>query len=174
MCRLDRRGRTVAIANIEAAFPGKYSLQEKHKIARASYGTFARTMFELFWAPNLTEDFLSKHVTSEGFEVDTCRKDPNKAAIYACLHFCNFEWLGLAGAYTIAPGPVIAQKFRNPLLGPIFDRLRAAFSQASRKPMPPSPSARARRLFLSNAALAPMADTGSSTTPRSNVRPTPM
>ena len=126
VCWLDPRGRTVAIANIEAAFPGKYSLSEKPKIARGSYVTFARTMFELFWAPNLTEDFLKKHVIFEGFDVDTCRQDPKKAAIYACLHFSNFEWLGLAGAYTIAPGPVIAQKFQNPLLGPIFDRLRAS------------------------------------------------
>jgi len=123
---LDPRGRRVALANIEAAFPGKYSPQEKRRIARASYGTFARTMFELFWAPNITEAFLNRQVVFEGFDVDTCRRDPAKAAIYACFHFGNFEWLGLAGAHTIAPGPVIGQRFKNPLLGPVFDRLRAS------------------------------------------------
>ena len=83
-------------------------------------------MLELLWAPNLSRDFFEKNVVFEGFDADTCRRDPDKAAIYACLHFGNFEWLGLAGAYTISPGPVIAQKFKNPLLGPVFDRLRAS------------------------------------------------
>lgn len=124
ICRLDPRGRNVAIANIESAFPGKYTLAEKRRIASASYGTFARTMLELFWAPNMSEDFVNRYVVFEGWETDYCRKDPDKPAIYACFHFSNFEWLALAGAYTIKPGPVIAQRFRNPLLGPVFDALR--------------------------------------------------
>ena len=124
--RLDPRGRRVAIANIESAFPGKFSRRRKSAIARRSYVTFARTMFELFWAPNMDGEFVKKHVVFEGWEDDYCRKDPARPAIYACLHFGNFEWLALAGAYTITPGPVIAQKFKNPLLGPVFDRLRSS------------------------------------------------
>lgn len=120
----DPRGRRVAIANIEAAFPGRFSMAEKHRIARGSYRTFARTMFELFWAPNMDEEFVRKHVVFEGWETDYCRKDPAKPAIYACFHFSNFEWLALAGSYSISPGPVIAQRFKNPLLGPVFDNLR--------------------------------------------------
>ena len=123
---LDPRGRTVALANIEAAFPGKYSTREKRRIARKSYGTFARTMFELFWAPNMTEARLDRLVTFEGLETALCRRDPDRAAVYACLHFSNFEWLALANSFLITPGPVIAQQFRNPLLGPVFDRLRAS------------------------------------------------
>lgn len=123
---LDSRGRTVALANIEAAFPEKYSAHQKARIARSSYCTFARTMLELLWAPNINEDFIKKQIIFEGLETDTCRKNPTKGGIYACLHFSNFEWLGLAGAYSIAPGPVIAQRFKNPLLGPIFDNLRAS------------------------------------------------
>lgn len=123
---LDPRGRRVAFANIESAFPGRFSRKNKSSIARGSYVTFARTMFELFWAPNLDEDFFNEHVIFEGWEHDYCRKDPGKPAIYACFHFGNFEWLALAGAYSITPGPVIAQRFRNPLLGPVFDRLRSS------------------------------------------------
>ena len=123
---LDPRGRKVARANIEGAFPGKYSRAEKSRIARMSYATFARTMLELFWAPNMDEGFVNDHVIFEGWENDYCRKDPAKPAIYACFHYSNFEWLALAGAYSISPGPVIAQRFKNPLLGPVFDRLRAS------------------------------------------------
>ena len=123
---LDPRGRTVALENLEAAFPGKYSASAKSRIARQSYVTFARTMFELFWAPNMDEKFFDRHVIFEGWDRDYVRKDPAKPAIYACFHFGNFEWLALAGAYSISPGPVIAQSFKNPLLGPVFDRLRTS------------------------------------------------
>jgi len=123
---LDPGGRKVALENIEAAFPGKFSRLEKARIVRRSYGTFARTMLELFWAPNMDEKFFERHVIFEGWDKDYVRKDPRRAAIYACFHFGNFEWLALAGAHTISPGPVIAQRFKNPLLGPVFDRLRTS------------------------------------------------
>jgi KDO2-lipid IV(A) lauroyltransferase len=123
---LDLRGHTVALENIEAAFPGKFSKSRKSQIARGSYITFARTMFELFWAPNMDEKFFDRHVVFEGWDRDYVRKDPQRPAIYACFHFGNFEWLALAGAYSISPGPVIAQRFKNPLLGPVFDHLRTS------------------------------------------------
>jgi lauroyl/myristoyl acyltransferase len=121
--QLDIWGRRVALANIEAAFPGKFSAARKAAIARGSYITFARTMFELFWAPNMDESFLLSHVIVEGLE--HCQNDPKKPAIYACFHFGNFEWLAMAVSYAITPLPVIAQQFHNPLLGPVFDRLRS-------------------------------------------------
>ena len=123
---LDHRSRRVAMENIEAAFPGKYSHARKSQIARRSFATFARTMFELCWAPNIDEGFFDRHVIFEGWDKDYVRTNPDKPGIYACLHYGNFEWLSLAGALTISPSPIIAQRFKNPLLGPIFDRLRAS------------------------------------------------
>jgi lauroyl/myristoyl acyltransferase len=122
----DPRGRRTALQNIESAFPGKFSPTRKRWMARGSYRTFARTMLELFWAPNMTEEFVREHVVFEGWERDTCRANPEKSAIYCCMHFSNFEWLSLVGAYSITRGPVIAQNFRNKFLGPIFNQLRAS------------------------------------------------
>lgn len=122
----DPRGREVGIANVEAAFPGRFDAAAKRRIVRGSYATFARTMFELFWARHLDRKFVEERIIFEGWDRDYCRKDPSKPAIYACLHFSNFEWLALVGSFTIQPGPVIAQRFRNPLLGPVFDSLRKA------------------------------------------------
>jgi lauroyl/myristoyl acyltransferase len=122
----DARGRKLALANIEAAFPGKYSSRQKSRIARKSYCSFARTMFELFWAPNMNEAFVKEHVVIEGLDRDTYCTDPTKPAIYSCMHFCNFEWLSLVTSYYMKRVLVVAQKFRNPLLGPIFDNLRSS------------------------------------------------
>jgi lauroyl/myristoyl acyltransferase len=122
----DPRGCRTALQNIEAAFPGKFSPRRKCWIARGSYRTFARTMLELLWAPKLTEEFVHNHIVFEGWEHDTYRNNPKRSAIYCCMHFSNFEWLSLVGAYSITRGPVIAQKFKNPFLSPVFNHLRAS------------------------------------------------
>jgi lauroyl/myristoyl acyltransferase len=122
----DKRGREVALANLDAAFGDSRTIREKRRIALGSYQTLARTMLELFWSPNLTESVACRIARFEGLDLDPCHKDPRQAAVYLCLHYSNFEWLSQFGAYTIANGPVIAQRFKNPLIGRIFDRLRSS------------------------------------------------
>jgi lauroyl/myristoyl acyltransferase len=123
---LDPHGRRTALANIEAAFPARFSPSRRRSIARSSYRTFARTMLELLWAPNIDAAFVRDHIVFEGWEHDSCRLDPTKPAIYCCIHCSNFEWIALLGPFSITHGPVIAQKFQNPRIGPIFDRLRSS------------------------------------------------
>jgi Kdo2-lipid IVA lauroyltransferase/acyltransferase len=122
----DQRGKQVAQANLDAAFGDSRTAAEKNRIAAGSYRTFARTMLELFWSPNLSESVARRIARFEGLDLDSCHKDPRQPAVYLCLHYSNFEWLSQFGAYTITNGPVITQRFKNPLLGPIFDRLRSS------------------------------------------------
>ncbi|HEY5769656.1 MAG TPA: hypothetical protein VIS71_07410, partial [Terrimicrobium sp.] len=122
----DKRGKEVALANLDAAFGNARPPEEKRRIAAGSYRTFARTMLELFWSPNLNERVARRIARFEGLELDSCHKDARQAAVYLCLHYSNFEWLSQFGAYTIANGPVIAQRFKNPLIGRIFDRMRSS------------------------------------------------
>jgi lauroyl/myristoyl acyltransferase len=122
----DRRGRSVALANLDAAFGDTLSQTRKHEIGRASYQSFARTMLELAWAPNLTREKIEELVDFEGIGDSACNSDPERPAIYATMHYSNFEWVGLAGAYGICQMPLVAQQFKNPLLGPIFDKLRSS------------------------------------------------
>ena len=122
---LDRQGRGVARANLDAAFGDQFSSAQKAVIARRSYQSFARTMLELLWSPNLTPETLEAIRKVEGLE-EPFHKDPNQPVIYVCLHSSNFEWLSQSLACVIGPGIVVAQRMKNPLLGPIFDRLRAS------------------------------------------------
>jgi Kdo2-lipid IVA lauroyltransferase/acyltransferase len=122
----DAHGRAVATANIEAAFGDKFTPKERRRIARQSYQTFARTMLDLCWSPNLPQADWKKFITVEGLEDSPSFHDPEQAVIYTCLHYANFEWLSQIAAYLICPWPVITQRLKNPLLGPIFDRLRAS------------------------------------------------
>src|SRR6476659_5152207 len=53
---VDVRGRRVALANLDCAFPGKYSTAEKSGIIHESYQHFAQTMLDLMWRPRLTPE----------------------------------------------------------------------------------------------------------------------
>lgn len=122
---LDKRGRNVALANLENVFRGDKTDGEIRRIAKDSYRQFARTMLELFWAPNLRRDNYRKYVDVEGYERvrEVCRD--GKGAIGVCLHYGNFEWLSIISGFEVTQGIIVAQQFRNPLLGKVFDRLRA-------------------------------------------------
>src|SRR6516162_2689144 len=49
---------------------------------------------------------------------------PGKPVIVGCYHYSNFEWLSIVSAFAGLEGVVIAQQFKNPLLDPIFLKLR--------------------------------------------------
>ncbi|CAN5526593.1 lysophospholipid acyltransferase family protein [soil metagenome] len=122
-CWIDSRGRQVASANLEVAFPG-ISESEKKRITRESYQSFARTILELVWAPRLTPEVFLQHATVEGLDLNASA--PDEPTIYVCLHASNFEWLSLALSYAVGPGIVVTQDFKNPLLGGLFDELRSS------------------------------------------------
>ena len=122
---LDRRGRSYALANLQMIFGAEKTPVEIECIARDSYRQFARTMLELFWARNFTGKNYTQRMSMEGWDEARALVKKNSGGIILCLHYGNFEWLSIAGAYEFLPGCIVTQQFRNPLLGPIFDRLRA-------------------------------------------------
>lgn len=126
----DRRGRAVALANLDSAFGDSLTPARKKQIARASYQNFGRTVLELFWSPNLSKEVAHRVAKFEGLEYP-CHADKNQAVIYASLHYSNFEWQSLFSAYVIANGPVIFQAFENPLIQDLFMRLRASTGHAA-------------------------------------------
>jgi lauroyl/myristoyl acyltransferase len=122
---LDKRGRSYALANLEMVFGGEKSPEEIRRIAKDSYRQFARTMMELFWARNFTAGNYTHRMGMEGWDEARALVKRNSGGIFVCLHYGNFEWLSIAGAYEFLPGCIVTQQFRNPLLGPVFDHLRA-------------------------------------------------
>jgi len=123
---VDGRGREVALANIEAVFGSSLTEKRKRHIARASYQNFGRTMLELFWSPNLTPEFAAKMVDLDERSFVAPRDDPDRPAIFLCLHYSNFEWLSQVTSFHAGKAMVVTQNFKNPLLGQLFDRLRGS------------------------------------------------
>ncbi|MFM8231981.1 MAG: lysophospholipid acyltransferase family protein, partial [Chthoniobacterales bacterium] len=122
---LDRRSRAVAMENLRLVYGNEKSERELRCIARASAAQFARTMLELFWARNFTEANYRDQMIMEGWEQARALNKKHNGGIFVCLHYGNFEWLSIAGAFERLPGCIVTQQFENPLLGPVFDRLRS-------------------------------------------------
>jgi len=123
MSILDQHGRKVAISNLEVAFGGRLTPQERKRIVRESFQHFARTMVDLLWSPRLTVENFSHYIELENFE-ETARYGPERSIIIACYHYSNFEWLSLACGFLDLRGTIISQEFKNSLLDPIFKELR--------------------------------------------------
>ena len=122
---LDRRGRRVALSNLRVAFGDEISAEGRAQIVRESYQHFARTMLDFFWSPRLTSQNFSRYVEFENRERwDEEDTRPGKPVIVGCYHYSNFEWLSIVSAFAGLEGVVIAQQFKNPLLDPIFLKLR--------------------------------------------------
>jgi len=122
----DPGGRAVALANLHSAFGESMDSARRQRVAFGSYVTFARTMAELFWARNFGPRVISRWITIEGLEATPVNTTRGMAAVYPTFHYSNFEWAGLLCAITLEPAPIIAQRFRNPLLGPVFNSLRGS------------------------------------------------
>src|SRR5262249_43245298 len=122
---LDRRGRRVALSNLRVAFGDEISSERRAQIVRESYQHFARTMLDFFWSPRLTSQNFSRYVEFEKRgRWEEYGPGPGKRFIVGCYHYSNFEWLSIVSAFAGLEGVIIAQQFKNPLLDPIFLKLR--------------------------------------------------
>lgn len=125
----DRKRREVAFANLQAAFGATYDEQERKKIAKKSYQIFATTMLELLWSPRLTAATMDEIADIDVADLRSSPKLEGVPVIYCCAHAANFEWTGQIAARYTNRFPVIAQKFKNPLIGKLFDRWRSSLGQ---------------------------------------------
>ena len=126
---VDRRGRRVALSNLDCAFGTTLNSARKRQLVRQTYQHFARTMTDLFWSPRLTRENYSRYIQVENLGVVEAEMKKGNGIIFACCHYSNFEWVALAANYFGVPSALITHKFKNPLLDPIFVRLRESSGQ---------------------------------------------
>jgi len=118
----DRRGREVALANLDAVFGDKYSPEQRYQIGIESYQNFARTMIDLFWAPRLLDPRNRCYLKFSGGE--NMPKNRERNAMVALSHKAGFEWTAHASAFNGFEGIVLTQGFKNPVVGEVFLHLR--------------------------------------------------
>jgi KDO2-lipid IV(A) lauroyltransferase len=127
--RLDRRGREVALANLEIAFGDRYTEEERARIGRDSYRNMARTMLELFWSPN-----IGPHNVRDFLEFDpppelAALRAEGRPVIFTGLHYGNWEFNSILLGYAGIEAMVLANDLKNPEAGLVIERLRARGGQ---------------------------------------------
>ena len=128
---LDRRGRDVAMANLDCSNLGpSLTDAQKREIIHASYRNFARTMVDLFWSPALARPKNRHNLRLHGWEILNERAAREKrGVIYVSLHAANWEWSSLACGLG-GPGAIaVAENFKNPGLDAVFKSLREVTGQ---------------------------------------------
>ena len=80
-------------------------------------------MLELFWSSNLSAANLSRYVEFENL-AETQALAAKGAFIVTVPHYGNWEWLAAACAWSVKPGKIIMQEFKNSRLDRIFRHLR--------------------------------------------------
>ena len=121
---LDRRGRRIALSNLEAALGDELSPVRRKEVARESYQQFLRTMLDLFWIPRLTSENFTEWVEIIGFDEAVVGLEPEQGIIFTTFHYGNFEWAAQLLGLNKLPGLTLTQEFKNPLLEPLFAKLR--------------------------------------------------
>jgi len=116
---LDRRGREVARANLLCIFGDRHDAAERDAIAIRSYQSFARTMFDLFWAPALTAENWRDYLEIVGDPRAGAK--PGQGMVMMCVHWGNFEWASLAIGFLGIPTSIVAESFKNSLLSGLFN-----------------------------------------------------
>jgi Kdo2-lipid IVA lauroyltransferase/acyltransferase len=128
--RLDRRGREVALANVECAFGDQFSPMERERIVERSYQNFARAMVDLFWSPALLKPENHRWIRYDGWDAVRERATREKRGlVFASLHAGNWEWGNLACGFAGFRAVAVAETFRNESIGPIFTAAREVSGQ---------------------------------------------
>jgi KDO2-lipid IV(A) lauroyltransferase len=131
MYRFDSRSRTVALANLEAAFGSELDAGRRKQIARRSIQVFARSFLELFWTRRLTAQNVEQFISFEDPRMFQEMLDSKEPVIGITPHFGNFEWGSALFAFRGYAGIILTQRFKNDRLTDFFRRLREISGQTA-------------------------------------------
>ncbi len=126
--RLDPKSRAVAMANLDLVYGRDRDPAWKRQIATASFKNIARAALDVFWSQRLDQENHPRWMTLEGFD-SLAVLSKQRGGIVVCLHSGSFEWIGIGGGFAGVRGGVLTQSFKNPLLEPFYNSLRAKSGQ---------------------------------------------
>ncbi len=95
--RVLRWRRKLSDTNVGNAFPG-LSAEEREAIVRQSYRNLGAVIAESLWGWRVSADELAQQVRFVNPEVVTQFTAKGQSVVLLAAHFCNWEWLLLAGA----------------------------------------------------------------------------
>jgi len=120
---MDRVHKRIALANLEAAFPGRTD-EEREAIAKAMFKHFGRLLLELLKYSALSDEEKLAKVEWEGEERVHLAYAQGKGILFCTGHFGFWEQQALAHALKFKPMAVMARPLDNPKLHALLEQIR--------------------------------------------------
>ena len=120
---VDRLHRRIALANLEAAFPGRPEA-ERRAIARGMFVHFGRLLLELLRAWSWSDADLVAHIEIEGEDRVRQAYARGRGVLFFTGHFGYWELQALAHAVTFEPMAVLVRPLDNPFLDRMLEVVR--------------------------------------------------
>jgi Kdo2-lipid IVA lauroyltransferase/acyltransferase len=122
---VDRVHRRIALANLEAAFPGR-AAKDRRAIAKAMFRHFGRLLLELLKYASLSDEDKLALVEWEGEDRVRLAYAQGKGILFCTGHFGFWEQQALAHALKFQPMAVMARALDNPKLHDLLERIRVS------------------------------------------------
>lgn len=110
---ISSRYRKVVYQNLEYAFDGKMSEDEKKEIAKYSFKNLALNFLHLMELRHMSKEDLQKRVTIENIEAVNKVHAEGRAVIYVTSHYCSWELGGASIGAFIEPLAAVYKKLKN-------------------------------------------------------------
>jgi len=128
---LSSRYRKVVYQNLEYAFDGKMSEDEKKEIAKYSFKNLALNFLHLMELRHMSLDELRSKVTIQNKEAVDKVHAEGRAVIYVTSHYCSWELGGASIGAFIEPLAAVYKKLKNQTYQAWLLEARGAFGNTS-------------------------------------------
>ena len=128
---LSSRYRNVVFQNLDYAFDGKMSQEEKEAIAKYNFKNLALNMMHLMELRHMSKEELSKKISIQNIEAVEKVHAEGRAVIYVTAHYASWELGGAAIGAFIEPLAAVYKKLKNQTYQPWVLEARDAFGNKS-------------------------------------------
>ena len=126
--RLDKRHRTVALENIQTAYPEKFSTSQAERFAKAVFKHIASIPFETIWFYRKSHQAMVPYFTIKGQNHLEKARQKNRGVLLLTCHLGNFELFVAASPIAGLNTPYgIYRKFDYPPLEHLMRDMRQRF-----------------------------------------------
>jgi KDO2-lipid IV(A) lauroyltransferase len=120
---VDRKHRTVALTNLQQAFPTR-SAHEVNIIARRMFKHFGRLLFEILKFSTLSHAAMLRRVEFEGEDRARLAYAQRRGVLFFTGHFGFWELHAMVHGLQLRPIGVLARALDNPHLNALLERVR--------------------------------------------------
>lgn len=111
---LSSRYRDVSYQNLDFAFDGKLTQEEKEDITKYSFKNLAYNFLHTMELRHMSKDDLQKRVTIQNIEAVNRVHAEGRAVIYVTTHYCSWELGGASIGAFIEPLIAVYKKMKDP------------------------------------------------------------